>query len=408
MGLIRTLDGCGGAPVTPAPPAPVERSGRVGETLDAARVEALHAEHAAFLGRVIRRLAGDGPHVDDVLQETFLVAYRKPGAFSQGHDPRAFLYGVAVRRTLRHLRGGRRFGLFRRRLRIEPAAPPAEAPDVTVESRERVEALHRAIAALPFKQREVVVLHELEGLEGAEVASMLGVPVNTVWRRLHDARNTLRARMTAGTEVGSGVALVLALPWLRRLLPLAGGGGSSAGGAASAIAVAAVVASSAAGVVAVQRFSRTTAPPSPAIATAAPAPVPELPVPLAVVADPAPEPPPVLAVAPSRARWRTVPDATPLSPGGSLDAELDLYEAAHAASGRGDLVGALAAIDELLRRYPTTALAPEARLSRVGWLAAAGRTREAIEAAERLADDPALASRRDELLDFARSLRSPR
>jgi RNA polymerase sigma-70 factor (ECF subfamily) len=55
--------------------------------------------------------------------------------------------------------------------------------------------LYRALQCIPDAQREVVVLYELEGLEGAQVSEMLGIPEGTVWTRLHHGRKKLLAAL---------------------------------------------------------------------------------------------------------------------------------------------------------------------------------------------------------------------
>jgi RNA polymerase sigma-70 factor (ECF subfamily) len=149
-------------------------------------VGAIYREHAPFLSRVLIRLVGDGPHVDDLVQETFIVAWRKRGSFDGRCAPRTWLYGIAARLAMRHRRG---VGRWLRALRTM-AEQPAEVVtlDRQLEAPRASAAVHQAIAALPFGQREVFVLYELEELEGAQIAELLGIPVNTVWTRLHHGR----------------------------------------------------------------------------------------------------------------------------------------------------------------------------------------------------------------------------
>jgi RNA polymerase sigma-70 factor (ECF subfamily) len=151
-------------------------------------MDALYAAHAPFVANVLQRLTGPGPHVDDLLQETFIVAFRKQAQFSGECSPRTWLYAIASRLSMRHHRSQRRFGLFFRRLAAEPVAEPAGRPDADLERKQNAALVHQVLARLPFKQREVFVLFELEELEGAEVADLLGIPVGTVWTRLHHAR----------------------------------------------------------------------------------------------------------------------------------------------------------------------------------------------------------------------------
>ena len=159
-------------------------------------IDAIYAEHAAFLARVLVRLVGDGPHVDDLLQETFLVAYRKRDTFDGSAAVRTWLYGIAARLAMRHRRG---VGRFLRALGVFAEQPEKVAPDPSTDlERARARALVRAVLdQLPFKQREVVVLYELEELDGAQIAELLGIPVNTVWTRLHHGRKKLEELMRA-------------------------------------------------------------------------------------------------------------------------------------------------------------------------------------------------------------------
>ncbi len=151
-------------------------------------LEQLYDQHAAFIGRAIRRLTGDGPHVDDILQETFIVAWRKQATLDPAREVRAWLYAVASRLCKRHTRSARRASLLRLRFGAEPAPHQPAQPDRQLLREQRTAALLRGLQRLPYKQREVFVLYELEELPGEEIARLLGVPLGTVWTRLHHAR----------------------------------------------------------------------------------------------------------------------------------------------------------------------------------------------------------------------------
>jgi len=153
---------------------------------------ALYTAHAPFLARTVARLVGAGPQVDDVVQEVFLIAHRKRVALAEHPEPRAWLY-----RTARHVVQHHRRSLARR-LRLAEAATHVEAPrgedapDRALERQRHGDAIRAIVRALPDKQREVFVLYELEQLSGDEVAALVGVPVGTVWTRLHHARKRFK------------------------------------------------------------------------------------------------------------------------------------------------------------------------------------------------------------------------
>jgi RNA polymerase sigma-70 factor (ECF subfamily) len=151
-------------------------------------LDLLYAEHAGFLGRVLVRLVGDGAHVDDLLQETFVIAFRRRGSFDGSSSPRTWLYGIAIRVAMRHRRSAGRWLRALAGFTAEPRVETAAAPDADVE-RARARALVRdALDRLPFKQREVLALYELEELDGQQIAALLDIPIGTVWTRLHHAR----------------------------------------------------------------------------------------------------------------------------------------------------------------------------------------------------------------------------
>ena len=173
--------------------APPDREGGV-DAADRVDVGALFDAHAAALLRLVERLTGPGGHVEDVVQDVFLVAHRRADALAAADNPRAWLYGVAVNLCREQRRRRRREGLWR--VWGPREAAPEVAADEVAARRQLGERIRACVAALPDAQREVVVLYELEGLEGAAIAALLEVPVNTVWTRLHAGRGRLRSLLT--------------------------------------------------------------------------------------------------------------------------------------------------------------------------------------------------------------------
>jgi RNA polymerase sigma-70 factor (ECF subfamily) len=166
----------------------------IGDAPSALDIDALYVEHAAFISRVLARLTGGGAHVDDLIQETFLVAFRKQATFDGRSTHRTWLYGIAAHLAMRHRRGVGRWlralGMFT----DEPAALTV-SPDREIDRTRASVVVHDVLSRLPFKQREVFTLYELEELEGAEIAALLGIPINTVWTRLHHARKRFEDAM---------------------------------------------------------------------------------------------------------------------------------------------------------------------------------------------------------------------
>lgn len=152
----------------------------------AATVAELYQREAAGIRSALARLAGWGIDPDDLLQEVFVVALRRRDALESADSPRSWLYGVAAKIASDHRRRHR----LRRFLGLE-AAPELLAPSGPIEAVEAAETRARVYAALDrlsTRKREVLVLYEMEGLSGEEIAQAVGCPVKTVWTRLFHAR----------------------------------------------------------------------------------------------------------------------------------------------------------------------------------------------------------------------------
>lgn len=126
----------------------------------------------------------------DVAQETFLTAQRAQRAFRGQSSATTWLIGIAFNECRRELR--------KRKLE----APPLTVDDMVTPSAEAAlvdrHALAEALNKLTPDHREVVVLHELDGLTYEQVAKVIGVPVGTVKSRLHHAFVQLRRSLNGG------------------------------------------------------------------------------------------------------------------------------------------------------------------------------------------------------------------
>jgi RNA polymerase sigma-70 factor (ECF subfamily) len=156
---------------------------------------ALYRRHHGRVYRFAFRMSGCREVAEEATQEVFLLLIREPGRFKAELGALgAFLLGVARRLVLRHLERGARQVAFDGEL-------AQEASDELVR-RSEIETVRRAIAGLPARYREVVVLCELEEVAYEEAARVLECPVGTVRSRLNRARALLKARL-AGTRAGA-------------------------------------------------------------------------------------------------------------------------------------------------------------------------------------------------------------
>jgi RNA polymerase sigma factor (sigma-70 family) len=151
----------------------------------------LFDRHAHGVRSFLGRMGVVASDADDLVQATFLEVVR----FDPRLPARNWLLGIANAMLRRHRRSLRRAAV---RIVVAAGLAPATLPPTPAElfdGDETTRRLDRAFARLSPKKREAFVLVTLEGLSGDEAAEALGVPVNTVWTRLHHARSELRAAL---------------------------------------------------------------------------------------------------------------------------------------------------------------------------------------------------------------------
>jgi RNA polymerase sigma-70 factor, ECF subfamily len=146
----------------------------------------LAAVHAFVERRVGRDLA------EEVTAETFARAFAARRRYDQAHrNARPWLLGIASNLLRRHWRTERRrLAAYARSLRAERPAEQGDRSGVVV----------AAVARLPRRQREVLLLHAWADLGYAEIAAALGVPVGTVRSRLARARAALAAEAASALD----------------------------------------------------------------------------------------------------------------------------------------------------------------------------------------------------------------
>jgi RNA polymerase sigma factor (sigma-70 family) len=126
---------------------------------------------------------------EDMVQESYLRAYRFFGSFHEGTNCRAwFVRNTCYTALGAHDLKQKQVSLDSEVDEIEDTSP---LPPVSLCKKATVEAVREAIAALPVDFREVVVLRELEGLSYKEISEVSGVPLGTVMSRLARARHQL-------------------------------------------------------------------------------------------------------------------------------------------------------------------------------------------------------------------------
>lgn len=154
---------------------------------DRAAFERFVEKHEAAVFRLLTASAADDADAEDALQEAFVAAWRNAGSYRGGHSARGWILTIA-RNALRRT--------HRKRVGEPPSFEPLEELGIqagwgtedALEGMARRDALDHAMQKLSSEEREVLVLRELEGFTGDEVAEMLGITLAAMKSRLHRAR----------------------------------------------------------------------------------------------------------------------------------------------------------------------------------------------------------------------------
>jgi RNA polymerase sigma-70 factor (ECF subfamily) len=170
------------------------------------RFDRLYRDHVEKIFRFAHRLCGEEHDAKDLVQETFLNAYRGLKDFRGESSITTWLYAIAAHACIRMRR--KRKGEPERELSLEEFVPTSEgefrlqvparglSPQQAMENKELRRALSQAIQKLPKKYRLVLVLRDMEGLTAKQVGSIMRLNERAVKSRLHRARLFVRKELS--------------------------------------------------------------------------------------------------------------------------------------------------------------------------------------------------------------------
>jgi RNA polymerase sigma-70 factor (ECF subfamily) len=164
---------------------------------DRAAFHAVVDRYADDLFRLARSLVRVRADAEDIVQETFIEAFRGIGTFDGRASLRTWLSRILMRRASRVWRRSRE----RPSVSLEAHEPSAGDASLAVGPQtlavdQRLD-LRAVLPSLIREHREILLLREMQGMSYAEIAQTLGVPQGTVESRLHRARRELRERLKA-------------------------------------------------------------------------------------------------------------------------------------------------------------------------------------------------------------------
>ena len=163
----------------------------------------LVTDHQRMVYQLALHLLGDPQEAQDLTQEVFLKVFRTLAQFRGQAALRTWIYRIVVNQASNRQRWWRRrkksqqvalddYAVMHGEL---PEARNFAMPDRVLQQHETSDRVWQALNALPFDQRAVIVLREIDGLSYEEIATSLNVAVGTVKSRLARARESLRLRL---------------------------------------------------------------------------------------------------------------------------------------------------------------------------------------------------------------------
>jgi RNA polymerase sigma-70 factor, ECF subfamily len=170
---------------------------------DQATFAAQAMEYMAPLYTAALRMTRNAADAEDLVQETYLKAYRGFGGFEQGTNLKAWLYRILTNTFINSYRAKKRrpdeseldevedLYLYRRLGGLEAAAVGRSAEDELMDLVTDQE-VKDAIESLPEQFRMAVLLADVEGFSYKEIAEILDIPIGTVMSRLHRGRKALQ------------------------------------------------------------------------------------------------------------------------------------------------------------------------------------------------------------------------
>ncbi len=177
-------------------------------------VESLYRRHADAVAQWARRLGGPDIDLDDIVHEVFLVVHRRLKEWRGEAKITTWLRQITLRvvqQRRRHQRWLRLWPAAGVRAATphapmwDPADVPTEQPDALdlLVRRDSARALYQVLDGIGEKYRTVIILFELEGLSGEQIAALTGTSVANVWIRLHRGRQQMTRRLKRREEAGT-------------------------------------------------------------------------------------------------------------------------------------------------------------------------------------------------------------
>ncbi len=176
---------------------------------DKSAFEVLYARYAPAVWRRLKRLAFSREDAQDLLQQTFLEAYRAIARYRPEGSLESWLHGIAFHVAANHIKARRRkwWQLLApqhtnadgdQAPMIERSPSQRPSPEEQAENRELVAQMVQLLEAMPLKKRVAFCLYQFEGLALADIGQLVNASAQTVWARVESVRKELHEKLGYG------------------------------------------------------------------------------------------------------------------------------------------------------------------------------------------------------------------
>ena len=162
------------------------------------------------LARLLSQFIRDSAEVEDVMQETFIKAYRSLPSFRGESAFYTWLYRIGINAAKNFLVSQGRRASTTNEFDIEDAENFEEGsqlrelntPESELMSRQIAQTIHQTLQELPEELRTAITLREIEGLSYEEIANTMSCPTGTVRSRIFRAREAIADKLKSVMEIG--------------------------------------------------------------------------------------------------------------------------------------------------------------------------------------------------------------
>lgn len=179
---------------------------------DKVAFEMLFTKYQRRVSRLVSRFVRSDAEVEDIVQESFIKAYRALGSFRGDSAFYTWLYRIAVNTAKNHLVAASKRPIsltqFEKNddddFEEDHFMSDAATPESELITKQIAETVNKTMNELPADLREAIMLREIEGMSYEDIADSMGCPIGTVRSRIFRAREAISQKIKPMLDVGEG------------------------------------------------------------------------------------------------------------------------------------------------------------------------------------------------------------